>query len=195
MKLRNNIFSYGLLLVCAVPAFAHTPHDEKIKISKEDEQQEMDAAKANVAGSILGAAVVGVLGSKVSQIALIQDTGFEIGAGASSVLIGLSLFVDPKRAKALQSMAITAPLITFMGAVLSKDSISGNNGFFANHLPFGMGEIVKKAAAGSAEKKAAFLLLSGVGCYIVAKPYLDRFSTFVHKKSTEAYDYVASALN
>ncbi len=160
------------------------------------EQEEIDAAKSNVASSVLGAVAIGVIGGSISQLRAIENTGFDVGLGASTVLLSLSLFMDSKKAKALQSMAVTAPVIAAMGSLLSKPGVTGPDGIFAKHLPFGLNSVVQSAAnSSSTEKKAALLVLSAVGCYIAGKPYLDRFSAFMQRKSTEAYELVTSVLN
>lgn len=165
-----------------------------VKLTVQEQQKEADEIKAGIALSIIGATAFGAAGAFISNWSRFKGTGLDVGLSASTAFITLSLFMDKKRAEALQGMAVTAPVLAAIGVGLSKECVSGETGFFAKHAPFGINKIAKSAARDQ-DKKYAFLLLAGIGTYIATKPYLDRFAIFVSNKASEGYEIAAAEFN
>ncbi len=204
MKNTIRLLTLGMVASLTLPVLANTPAEEKAKLiaKQQEEQKEKDEVKGNLAGGLLGATVIAAAGGALSQIPQIQGTGLDIGIGASTILTSLSVLFEGKKAEGFRSMAITAPIIAAMGAALNSTKVMGSidangaitKGYLAQYGMFGINTLAENALR-DPSKRVAFLSLAVVGTYIAIRPKLDKFSNYIARKGSEAYNYVAEALS
>lgn len=160
--------SFSLVMLLSVSAHAnhHKGHQEEI------EQARQDAAKSNMLGRLLGAAAIGSIGVLIgkSNNEFLNNTGLGVGLSASGILGALSLLFDRDNSRTLRGMAVTAPVVAMLGAGISSERISGQNGLLSQ-APFGLGELAKNVK--NPESKHAFQALVLVSAYNAAKPWLN----------------------
>ena len=198
------VFTLGMLMSFTAPVFALNTPEEKAKLilKQQEEQKEKDEVKSNLAAGLIGATVIAAAGGALSQIPAIQGTGLDVGIGASTILGSLSVLFDGKKAEGFRSMAITAPIIALMGAALNSEKVMGSvaangvvtKGYLAQYGMYGINALAESALK-DPSKRVAFLSLAVVGTYIAIRPSLDKFSGWIARKGSEAYNYAADALS
>jgi len=203
MKFTLRLLVMGMAASFALPALAITSAEEKAKlVTIQEEQKEKDEVKANIVGGLIGATAIAAAGGALAQVPAIQGTGLDIGIGASTILGSLSVLFDGKKAEGYRSMAITAPIITTLGTALNSARVMGTlnpdgtivKGYLAQYGMFGINTLAESALRDPV-KRFAFLSLAVVGTYIVVRPKLDKFSSYVARKGSEIYNYVADAIS
>lgn len=160
--------SFSLVMLLSFSAYAdhHKGHREEV------EQARQDAAKSSILGRLLGAAVIGGIGIAIgkSNNEFLNNTGLGVGLSASGILGALSFLFDNENSRTLRGMAVTAPVVAMLGAGISSDKVSGQDGILSK-APLGLGELAKNVK--NTESKHAFQALALVTAYNAAKPWLN----------------------